>query len=69
VEKHRKTARELADMFVMKINLAGIRVEIHKDSLGWHPVIYGHAPDRVARAQAEADRIADDLRACYDLAE
>jgi len=69
MEKHGKTARELADMIIMKMNLAGLRVEIHIDSVGWHPVIYGPSPDRVARAQAQADRIADDLRACYDLAE
>jgi hypothetical protein len=69
MEKHGKTARELADMIIMKMNLAGLRVEIHKNSVGWHPVIYGSFPDCVARAPAQADRIAVDLRACYDLAE
>jgi hypothetical protein len=69
MEKHGKTARELADMIIMKMNLAGLRVEVHIDSVGWRPVVYGYFPDRVARAQAQADRIAEDLRACYDVTE
>jgi hypothetical protein len=69
VEKHRKTARELSDMILMKLAVAGIRVDVHSDTVGWHVVVYGSTPQRVAQAQAEADRIAQNLRVAYDLAD
>jgi len=69
MEKHKKTARELADMIFMKLAVAGISVDIHGDTVGWHVVAYGSTPERVAQTQAEADRIAENLRVAYDLAD
>jgi hypothetical protein len=69
MEKHTKTARELADMIVMKLAVAGIRIDVHGDTAGWHVVAHGSTPERVAQAQAEADRIAQNLRVAYDLAD
>ena len=67
MEKHKKTARELSDMILMKLAVAGLRVDVHRDTVGWHVVVYGSPPERVA--QAEADRIAQNLRVAYDLAD
>ena len=69
MEKHKKTARELSDMILMKLAVAGLRVDVHRDTVGWHVVVYGSPPERVAQAQAEADRIAQNLRVAYDLAD
>lgn len=63
MERHKKTARELADMIVMKLSVAGVR----RSANGWQADVYGHPPDRVARAQTEAERIATDLGVCYEL--
>jgi hypothetical protein len=46
MEKHRKTARELSDMILMKLAVAGIRVDVHSDTVGWHVVVYGSTPER-----------------------
>jgi hypothetical protein len=69
MEKHTKTARELADMILMKLAIAGIRIDVRGDTVGWHVVASGSTPERVAQAQAEADRIAQNLRVAYDLAD
>jgi hypothetical protein len=69
MQKHKKTAGELSDMILMKMGIAGIRVDVHQDSVyGWHVTVFG-PPARVAQAQLEADRIAQDLRACCELSD
>jgi hypothetical protein len=69
MEKHTKTARELADMILMKLAIAGIRIDFRGDTVGWQVVASGSTPERVAQAQTEADRIAQNLRVAYDLAD
>jgi hypothetical protein len=56
MEKHKKTARELSDMILMKLAVAGIRVDVHRDTVGWHVVVYGSTPERVRKMNVAAGR-------------
>jgi hypothetical protein len=69
MKKHKKTARELADIITMKLRVAGVHFDVHKDAVSWHAVVFGSSPEQVARAQAEIDRVVQDLRSCYDLSD
>jgi hypothetical protein len=65
--KPKKTARELAEMIAAEMSLAGVRLDIHSGPAGWHAVVYGSSPNRVAQAQSAVDQIVGRLRASYDL--
>ncbi len=65
--KPKKTARELAEMIATQMSLDGVRLDIHRDPAGWHAVVYGSSPNRVAQAQSAVDQIVQRLRASYDL--
>jgi hypothetical protein len=67
--KLKKTARELAEMIAARMTLRGVRLNILGGAVGWHAVVYGGAPCRVIKAQAEVDQIVQRLRANYDLDE
>lgn len=67
--KPKKPARELTAMIAEEMSLAGVRLDIHSGAAGWHAVVYGSSPNRVAQAQTEVDRIVQRLRSSYDLEE
>jgi len=68
-EKQKKTAQELADMIAARINVGGIFVKVHKDpALGWHPTVVT-VPAAALNCQMLAEKIAQELRAEYDLKE
>jgi hypothetical protein len=69
VAKPKKTSRELAEMIVAQMSVRSVRLNVHNGAAGWHGIVYGSSPDRVAQAQAEVDQIVQRLRANYDLDE
>lgn len=67
MRKPKKTARELTEMIADEMSLVGVRLDIHAGAAGWHAVVYGSSPNRVAQAQTGVDQIAQRLRQKYDL--
>jgi hypothetical protein len=65
--KPKKTARELAAIIAEEMSLSGVRLDIHSGAAGWHAVVYGSSPNRVAQAQTQVDQIVQRLRQQYDL--
>jgi transcriptional regulator with XRE-family HTH domain len=66
-KKQKKTARELADMIMAKINIDGVHVAVHADPVyGWHPTVFA-TPSQAAKCQQVAEQIATQLRTKFDL--
>lgn len=63
----KKTARELVEMIGKETSLEGVRLDIHRDPMGWHATAYGSSPNRVAHVQSAVGNIVDGLRSQYDL--
>jgi hypothetical protein len=66
VAKEKKTASELAEMMASELP-SDIRFNVHKDTVGWHAVLYGSSPDHVRRAQVQVDQVVERLRSNYEL--
>ena len=54
-------------MIAARMASHGVRLNVLRDAVGWHAVVYGGAPHHVSKAQAEVDQIVHRLRANYDL--
>ena len=67
MRKPKKTARELTEIIADEMSLVGVRLDIHAGAAGWHAVVCGSSPNRVAQAQTEVDRIVQRLRREHDL--
>ena len=67
MNKEQKSARELAELVAQRINMTGVRVEVHPDpAYGWHPTVFT-TPSNAVIAQNAAERAAQELRPLYDL--
>jgi hypothetical protein len=67
--KERKTAKELADLIAARIGVGGVFVAVNKDPVyGWHPTVMA-APAAAYNCQVMAEKIAEELRAKYELSE
>ena len=68
-QKEQRTAKEIADMILAKLGVAGVRIAVHKDPVyGWHPTVYT-TPERAAGTQRIAESIASELRAIYNISD
>lgn len=69
VTKPKRTRRELADIIAERVNVADSMILVQPNKqLGWRAVVLT-APIAAIRAQETVDRIAEELRTQFDLAE
>jgi hypothetical protein len=67
LKKEQKTANELADMIFRRMRASASFVKVFKDpNVGWDATVMTE-PAKASKAQAEVEKIVQELRADYDL--
>jgi hypothetical protein len=68
-QKELRTAKEIGDMILAKLGVAGVHIDVHRDTVyGWHPTVYT-TPERAVGTQRVAESIASELRVVYDISD